>query len=87
MFYFVYILENEKNEIYIGYTANLNKRLKEHNQKQNFSTKYKGPWHLIYYEACISQKDAERREVYLKTSQGSRLLKLRLREYLNRKIS
>ena len=39
------------------------------------------PWKLIYYEACLNEKDAKRRERYLKTSQGSRLLKARLKEY------
>lgn len=88
MFYHVYVLENKENEIYIGYTTDLENRLKEHNQKQNFSTKFNGPWHVIYYEACTNEKDAKRREGYLKTSQGSRLFKYRLREYFsNRKIS
>jgi len=39
------------------------------------------PWKLIYYEACISEEYAKRREVYLKTTQGKRLLKRRLKEY------
>ncbi len=39
MFY-VYILQSNKNkELYIGYTSDLRKRIKEHNQGLNFSTK------------------------------------------------
>jgi len=82
MFY-VYVLKSlsSSNELYIGYTVDLKKRLVEHNQKQNFSTKRYAPWKLIYYEACLNESDAKRREKYFKTSQGRRLLKRRLKEY------
>ncbi len=80
--HYVYILESLKfNELYIGYTENLRKRLKEHNQGLVESTRTYRPWQLIYYEACFNEKDAKRREKYFKTSQGRRLLKRRLKEY------
>jgi putative endonuclease len=82
MFY-VYCLESEINEeLYFGYTKDLKRRLKEHNQLLNFSTKKYAPWKLIYYEACLNEQDAKRREKYLKTSQGRRMLKIRIKEYL-----
>ena len=37
---------------------------------------------LIYYEACLSQKDATKREKYLKTYNGRRFLHKRLKSYL-----
>jgi putative endonuclease len=37
---------------------------------------------LIYWEGCISQKDAARREKYLKTAWGKRYIKGRVRDYL-----
>ena len=40
-------------------------------------------YRLIYCKACINKDDAMRREKYLKTSAGQRLLKLRLKEYLH----
>ena len=82
MFY-VYILKSlsHEDELYIGYTADLKRRVVEHNQKQNFSTKRYAPWKLIYYEACLNEIDAKRREKYFKTSQGRRLLRRRLKEY------
>jgi len=42
----------------------------------------------IYYEACVEESDARRREKYLKTTQGGRLLKRRIKDYLyhDRKI-
>jgi len=82
MFYYIYIIESKKDkELYAGYTTNLIRRLKEHNQGLNFSTKSNRPWKLIYYEACLNEDDAKRREEYLKTTQGHRLLKRRLKEY------
>lgn len=81
MFY-NYILQSEKNRtLYVGYTFDLKKRLKEHNQGIVKSTKPYKPWQLIYYEACLDEEDAKRREHYLKTSQGQRLVKRRLREH------
>jgi putative endonuclease len=82
MFFYVYILQSIKNkELYIGYTIDLRKRLEKHNRKLNFSTKSGAPWKLIHYESYINKIDAQRREKYLKTSQGSRLLKRMLKEY------
>ena len=81
MFY-VYIIESIKNkDLYIGYTKDLRKRFLEHNRGLNFSTKRDKPWKLIYYESCLNQNDAKRREKYFKTSQGRRLLKRRLKDY------
>ncbi|MBI3631697.1 MAG: GIY-YIG nuclease family protein [Candidatus Staskawiczbacteria bacterium] len=81
MFY-VYLLESiNKGDLYIGYTRDLIKRVKEHNQGLNFSTKRYKPWKCIYYEACVKESDAIRRENYLKTGQGFRLLKRRLKDY------
>jgi len=82
MFFYVYILENNIEKFYIGYTHDLVKRVKEHNLGLNRSTKAYRPWKLIYYEACIHKNDAKRREKYLKTSQGGRLLKRRIKDYL-----
>ncbi len=85
----VYCIESEKcNELYFGSTTDLKRRMLEHNQGLNFSTKRYAPWKIIYYEACLNEKDARRREQYLKTSQGRRMFKARLKEYFyeHRKI-
>lgn len=55
-------------DLYTGFTNDLKKRLKEHNQGLNFSTKRYMPWKIIYYEACLDKDDAVRRERYLKTT-------------------
>jgi len=81
MFY-TYVLQSDKSgKIYVGYTSDLKRRFVEHNRGLNLSTKHDKPWSLIYYEACIDEDDAKRREYYLKTTQGGRLMKRRLKEY------
>lgn len=82
MFYYIYVLESLKGKrLYVGFTRDLRRRLTEHNQGLSFSTKPYKPWQLIHYEAYLHQLDAKRREKYLKTNQGSRLLKRMLKEY------
>ena len=82
MFY-TYILISEKDDkFYVGYTDNLKRRIKQHNNGDVESTKYRRPLKLIYYEACLSQKDATKREKYLKTYNGRRFLHKRLKSYL-----
>ncbi len=66
MFY-VYILKSRKDgSIYIGYTDDLRKRLKEHNKAKSKSTKNKAPFELIYYESYKAKADARFRENNLK---------------------
>ncbi len=81
-FHYVYVLESLKDrERYIGYTNNLKKRLEEHKKGLSFSMKFRLPFKLIYFEGCLNEEEARRREDYLKTTQGRRFLGLRLQEY------
>lgn len=83
MFY-TYVLRSEKDsKLYLGYTSDLKKRLKEHQDGEVSSTKSRLPVFLIFYEAFLNQEDALRREKYFKTNAGKKSLKLMLREYLN----
>ena len=78
--YYVYLLRSkENNKVYTGFTANLKRRVKEHFSKKSFTTSRMKLLQLIYYEAFISEQDAREREVYLKTTQGKRTLKLMLK--------
>ncbi len=67
---------------YTGSTKDLRKRFKEHNNGQTSSTKNRGPFELIYYEACLHEQDARAREKYLKSGPGKRYLKNRLKCFL-----
>ncbi|MDD5625762.1 MAG: GIY-YIG nuclease family protein [Patescibacteria group bacterium] len=73
--YYVYIIKNQiKKKIYIGYTDDLKRRIKEHKNKDP---------ELIYYEAYKLEKDARNRERKLKQrGQAIRHLKERLKSSL-----
>ena len=67
-FYFVYVLRSlDKDFVYVGFTTDLERRFKEHNNREELSTKHYAPFDLIHYEAYKSKTDAHRREEYLKT--------------------
>ena len=76
--YYVYVLKGPK-QLYTGSTSDLQRRFIQHQEGESLATKGKGPWKLIYYEACVAKKDALLREHYLKTAWGKRYLKNRLR--------
>jgi len=66
MFY-VYVLKSKTDDkLYIGYTGNLRKRVKEHDEGRNFSTKSRIPFKLVYYESYVASDDAKEREKQLK---------------------
>ena len=81
--YYTYILQSEKdNNLYAGYTKDLKLRFEQHNKGLIASTKERRPLKLIYYEACLKQNDATKREKYFKTYHGRMFLKKRLKSYL-----
>ncbi len=69
--------------MYTGSTGNLKKRIEEHKAGRVKSTKSFLPVMLILYEAYILKSDAQRRERFLKTTEGKRLLRQQIRDYLN----
>lgn len=79
---YVYILQSERDHyFYVGCTENLKQRFEQHMRGYAEATKLRRPFKLVYYEACLSKKDALRREKYLKTSYGKRYIKSRLKFY------
>jgi putative endonuclease len=75
----VYILLSHKDrKLYIGMTGNLERRLAQHNNGENTSTRCRRPFELIYCEFFILKEDAFSREQYFKTTQGKRTLKIML---------
>jgi len=82
-FYYVYVLRSVKScKWYTGYTEDLRKRLKEHNDGKSKYTKGRGPFEIIHYEAYRSKTDARSRENQLKSGQGRAYLKQRIRRFL-----
>jgi putative endonuclease len=80
MEYWVYILQSEKDGgYYIGYTADLEERLKRHNERRSRYTRNKTPWKFIYQEDFSTRTEAIRREREIK--------RMKSREYIERLVS
>ncbi len=80
---YVYVLKSEQDgNNYVGYTNDLRARMILHHGGKVRSTKNRLPIKLIYFEGCLNQQDATKREKYLKTAWGKRYVKNRLNNYL-----
>ena len=76
--FFVYILKSEVDGThYYGHCQDIDKRLKRHNSGQVRSTKSKRPWNLHYFEHFQTKSDAYRRELFFKTVEGYKFLKMK----------
>ncbi len=74
MYYLYFLKTSTAQGIYVGYTSDLTRRLKEHHGKNP---------QLIYYEAYRDERDARKRERMLKQrGQAVRRLKERLEHSL-----
>ena len=81
-YFWVYVLESMKDgKKYTGYSKNLPLRFEAHQKGTVTSAKDRRPFKLIYFEACKEQKDALKREKYLKTHYGKMYLGSRLKTY------
>ncbi|MFH1655826.1 MAG: GIY-YIG nuclease family protein [Candidatus Omnitrophota bacterium] len=84
--YQVYILKSKKdNLLYVGYTNNIERRLKEHNDGKVKYTESRKSWNLIYFESFTSLEDARQREISLKHfGKAFGQLRRRIKNSLNR---
>ncbi|MFA6602960.1 MAG: GIY-YIG nuclease family protein [Candidatus Shapirobacteria bacterium] len=82
--YYVYILQSIKDgNIYTGYTSNIKLRYLEHKNGLVKSTVNRRPLKLVYFECYINERDARRRESYLKAGgKAKNDLKWQLRDSL-----
>lgn len=81
MFY-VYILLLSNKQLYTGFTDDLKRRIKEHKLGKVKFTSKRLPVKLIHYESYLLKSDAQRREKYLKTTEGKRFLRQQLKDLL-----
>ena len=80
---YVYVLKSKKDDnLYVGCTNNLQKRITLHNKGQVESTHLRNPFKLLFYEAFVDSTDAFEREQWLKTGWGRNQLKTMLRNTL-----
>ncbi len=86
MSFFVYLLSNKKYKritTYVGYTNNLKKRLKLHNEGKGAKFTRGRKWKIIYYEKFTTKTEAISREYYIKKNRKFRnFIK---KKYLNEK--
>ncbi len=82
--YYVYILLLKNNQLYKGSTANLKARLERHQKGKVKSTKSFLPCKLVHHECYLLKSDALRREKFLKTTEGRRLLRQQIRDILQK---
>ncbi|MCK5632868.1 GIY-YIG nuclease family protein [bacterium] len=77
--YYIYLLRSKNNpgKTYIGYTTNLNRRFKKHNEGGSFHTKENRPWVLVAYICLDSKSKALSFEKYLKVGSGYAFAKKR----------
>jgi len=82
MMYYTYVLLSESDmNFYIGFTKDLKRRLNEHKKGLVTSTENRFPLKLVYYEACLNEYDAIKREKYFKSGFGRRFLRNRLEAF------
>ena len=78
--YYVYILKSQvvPDKIYIGFTINLEERLKSHNAKKSLFSKRYAPWEVFSYTVFHEKSKAMKFEKYLKSGSGFAFLKKHL---------
>ena len=71
--YYIYRLQSEKysDRSYIGFSADLKQRFRDHNAGKNRYTAPFRPWKLTFYAAFDSEEKARAFEAYLKTGSGA----------------
>ena len=74
MSYYVYMLKSKgiKQVTYVGYTKNINNRLKKHNDGKGAKFTRGRKWVLIYKEKLKTKKEAISREYYIKKNKTLR---------------
>ncbi|MEX0940746.1 MAG: GIY-YIG nuclease family protein [Candidatus Babeliales bacterium] len=70
--YYVYIIQSisHADQIYIGHTQDLKKRLSNHNNGTTTHTEKYKPWQLVMYLAFSNKEKAIEFEKYLKSHSG-----------------
>ena len=67
--FFVYVIQSLKDSTtYIGFTEDIEKRLKEHNAGKTKSIKHKIPFKLVHIEKYETKTEARKRELLLKNN-------------------
>jgi len=82
--YYVYILKLNNNQLYTGFTSDLKQRIREHKLGKVKSTAKRSPVKLVHFETYLLKSDAERRERFLKTTEGKYFLRQQIKDLLTK---
>ncbi len=75
--HYIYIVQCSDGTLYTGYTNNLEKRIKAHNEKKGAKyTRGRTPVSLKYYEEFDNKSDAMKREIQIKEMRKEKKLEL-----------
>ncbi len=86
MQYIVYMLSSvnsNKKKTYVGYTNNIDNRLKKHNSNKGAKATRGYKWKVIYLKKFLSKSEAMRYEYKLKKNKKERLLIFQLKTKKN----
>jgi predicted GIY-YIG superfamily endonuclease len=72
--YFVYVLRNPQGRLYVGFTTDLEGRIRQHRGGEVGWTHSRGPWELVHSESFTTRAEALRRERNLKRGKANQEL-------------
>ena len=74
--HFVYIIESADGKwYYVGYSADVARRLEYHNRGASRSTRGRGPWMVVYVEGYVKKGDALKREREIKRMKSRKYIR------------
>ncbi|MDP6821699.1 MAG: GIY-YIG nuclease family protein [Dehalococcoidia bacterium] len=76
--YHVCVLQNDADQLYIGFTADLEERVRRHQIGDGGWTRGRGPWRLVHHEQYQTETEARRRERQLKSGKPNQRLRTQL---------
>jgi putative endonuclease len=77
MTFFVYVLGSRRNDdrrTYVGWTTDLERRLRQHNAGVGAKSTRGRKWILLYFERCKTRSEAMSREWYIKHDRSFRIM-------------
>ena len=76
--YYVYVLKSDSTgRAYIGHTDDLESRIHQHNSGMSKATGFVRDWRLKYSQSYSSRSLAMKREKFLKSGDGRKVLRLK----------
>ena len=78
--YYVYVLKSLiDRKYYYGFTEDIERRIKSHNQGKVKSTESRRPLNIVYYEIVPDITSTRRKEKYFKSGFGRKYIRSKIR--------